>query len=115
MYEWGNMLPVVPESLDESHRQRQCAKWGCFAKSYGGKLPNVKLNTLSGLIAVRFSAKINPARNLIPLKKSNYFHRNFYPSYLVSFLLTIIRRKMYSFTNYLPHRRYFTNKISKIS
>lgn len=35
MFEWGNIMPVVPRSDEADIRQRQCAAWGCFEKALG--------------------------------------------------------------------------------
>ena len=38
MFEWGKVLPFVPTSAtDESYRQRQCAKYGCYETILGCK------------------------------------------------------------------------------
>jgi len=34
-YAWGNLLPVVPQSMDETRRQRQCNKYGCYESVLG--------------------------------------------------------------------------------
>ena len=38
VYQWGAVLPVVPKSMRDDHRQRQCAAFGCYEAALGGKM-----------------------------------------------------------------------------